>query len=92
MKLQKDNIEAVLAEMTIREKATIVVGAGWGSLFEGFNLPFYHGHRVPGAAGETRPIERLGIPSIVLADGPAGVRVKNPGATQFPSAVSLASS
>ena len=91
MKLQKDNIEAVLAEMTIREKATIIVGAGWGSLFEGFHLPFCRGHRVPGAAGETRAIERLGIPSIVLADGPAGVRIKNPGATAFPSAVSLAS-
>ena len=92
MKLQKDNIEAVLAEMTVREKATIIVGAGWGSLFEGFHLPFCHGHRVPGAAGETRPIERLGIPSIVLADGPAGVRIKQSGATAFPAAVSLASS
>ena len=92
MKLQKDNIEAVLAEMTIREKATIIVGAGWGSLFEGFHLPFCNGHRVPGAAGETRAIERLGIPSIVLADGPAGLRIKQTGATAFPSAVSLASS
>ena len=91
MKLQKDNIEAVLAEMTTREKATILVGAGWGSLFEGFHFPFCHGHRVPGAAGETRPIKRLGIPSIVLADGPAGVRMMREGATQFPSAVNLAS-
>lgn len=91
MKLTKDNIDAVLAEMTLREKATIVVGAGWSSLVEGFHLPFCNGNRVPGAAGETRAIPRLGIPSVVFADGPAGVRMKNPGATAFPTGISLAS-
>ncbi len=84
--LREDNIDEVLKAMTVEEKVTLLVG-GSGDL-------------VPGAAGYTRAIPRLGIPMTVLADGPAGLRIqpKREGTDQtfyctgFPTSTLLASS
>jgi len=72
LRLRADNVEEVLGAMTVKEKATIVVGAGYKSMVAaviGLDVP------TPGAAGMTRGVSRLGIPQIVLSDGPAGVRI-----------------
>ena len=73
-KLTKDNIDEVMGAMTLEEKATLLVGSGWGSMTAG-SMTASATALVPGAAGTTRSIERLGIPSTVLADGPAGLRI-----------------
>ena len=73
-KLSKDNIDEVLKAMTLEEKATLLVGGGWGSMAAG-SMTASQTVLVSGAAGTTRAVERLGIPQTVLADGPAGLRI-----------------
>lgn len=88
-----EEIPEIVSKMTLEEKARIVVGVGMPGIL-GNPQP-----RVPGAAGETHPVERLGIPSAVLADGPAGLRInpkrenddKTYHATAFPVETMLAS-
>ncbi|MBE6253225.1 MAG: beta-glucosidase [Bacteroidales bacterium] len=72
--LREDNIEEVLKAMTLQEKATLLVGGARSAIVNGVTTGV--AANVPGAAGNTRPIERLGIPSTVLADGPAGLRIQ----------------
>lgn len=101
--LNPNNIERIIKEMTLREKAELIVGSIEGTNY--FGVPISTGSDpssrvlVPGAAGQTNLISRLGIPSTVLADGPAGVRI-NPNrkdedktyyATGFPVGISLSS-
>jgi beta-glucosidase len=95
----------VIAAMTVEEKVRLLVGMGFG-----MDMPFLPPidpedatipEKVPGAAGRTHAVPRLGIPSMTLADGPAGVRIDpvrddEPGrtyhATAFPVASLTASS
>ena len=84
-KLASDNIDEVLKAMTLQEKASLLVGTSSDNL-------------VPGMAGGTRAIPRLGIPQTIFSDGPAGVRIdpeRDPEqkvATGFPVGTLLASS
>src|SRR4051812_44509526 len=72
------HIEAVLAQLTLEEKAALTVGRD---------------------AWTTYPVERLGVPSVWLSDGPTGLRKvrestsmslnNNVPATCFPTASAL---
>lgn len=74
-KLRKDNVKEVLSAMTLEEKATLVVGQGMAGFHSNTATIGSTEVMVPGAAGTTAAIPRLGIPSIVVADGPAGLRI-----------------
>jgi beta-glucosidase len=70
----------VVAAMTREEKVSLVVGMGMSmpGLPPDMQGPVVGQtqSRVPGAAGATVAIPRLGIPSIIVADGPAGLRIQ----------------
>ncbi len=73
--LGQATIDEVINAMTLEEKAHLVVGTGMAG-FSGDSAVIGKTKKlVPGAAGTTYPIERLGIPAVVLADGPAGLRI-----------------
>ena len=98
-KLTADNIDEVMAAMTLEEKAQLLVGGGNDS-FTGSGAMLGHQEKlVAGAAGTTVGIPRLGIPETCVADGPAGIHIdtkrKNDpndySATGFPVGTCLAS-
>ncbi len=101
--LGKNPIPDVVAAMTLEEKVSILVGPGMN--MPGMNMPGMGGgtisetqKRVPGAAGVINGVPRLGIPAVVVCDGPSGVHPFNIGfsrayyATAWPTATLLASS
>lgn len=59
-----ESVDNVMAAMTPEEKAKIVSGTGMNNA-----------EHVPGAAGSTFAIPRLGVVQTVMADGPIGVRL-----------------
>ena len=100
--LSQKTIDRIIQSMTLKEKAQMLVGAIDGTNYEGVPSATgdeSQGQRVPGAAGQTNAVTRLGIPSTVVADGPAGLRMMpiRPGdsstyyCTGFPVEILLAS-
>jgi len=100
---QSNKAKELVSKMTLEEKASLVVGMG-------MNIPGLQQNdgptigqtmdKVPGAAGTTYAIQRLGLPNTVVADGPAGLRIepfrnkdssKSYYATAWPVATLLAS-
>lgn len=73
--LGKAPMDKVIAAMTLEEKAHLVIGTGMTGATGDAPVIGETRNLVPGAAGTTYPIPRLGIPAIVLADGPAGLRI-----------------
>ncbi len=73
--LAKSSVDKVLKAMTLEEKVHFVIGMGMAGSDGSTAVVGATEDIVPGAAGTTYPIPRLGIPSIVLADGPAGLRI-----------------
>jgi len=70
-------MEHFVAQLTAEQMSLINCGTGWGVADEKNPMVGGSSESVPGAAGETpRDYEdSMGIPSIVVADGPGGVRV-----------------
>jgi beta-glucosidase len=74
IQLTESNIDEVLSAMTLEEKASLLVG-GANNFFNTGAVVGSSAETVPGAAGTTTAIPRLGIPETILTDGPAGVRI-----------------
>ena len=69
------NHEDVMTKMSLEDKAHFVIGTGMVGFSGDDAVIGATRSLVPGAAGTTYPLDSLGIPAIVLADGPAGLRI-----------------
>ena len=76
-KVTKNTIdqEEVMIKLSLEDKAHFVIGTGMAGFSGNDAVIGATRNLVPGAAGTTYPLDSLGIPAIVLADGPAGLRI-----------------
>lgn len=78
--LNKTNVKEIIKALTLDEKVKLVVGMGMyipgapaGLLPPNDPEDDKIAPKVPGTSGRTHAINRLGIPSLTLSDGPAGI-------------------
>lgn len=72
-KLKPNNIDKVIKAMTIEEKVDLIVGSRMYHKDENAAPHIKESWKInPGAAGRINPVPRVGIPAVVLSDGPAG--------------------
>ena len=69
------NQEEVMSKLSLEDKAHFVIGVGMKGFSGNDAVIGATESLVPGAAGTTYPLDSLGIPAVVLADGPAGLRI-----------------
>lgn len=67
--------QSVIHRLSLEDKAHFVIGTGMAGMSGNNAVIGATKALVPGAAGTTYPLDSLGIPAIVLADGPAGLRI-----------------
>lgn len=91
----EDRVLDILSQMTLDEKLHLLKGSGISSAMGSDYVPT----AIPGAVGTIVPTPRLGLPTIYLSDGPAGLRIEPTRegsdrtyyATAFPIGTQLAS-
>lgn len=72
-KLKPNNIDKIVKAMTIEEKVDLIVGSRMYHKDENAAPHIKESWKInPGAAGRINPVPRVGIPAVVLSDGPAG--------------------
>ena len=69
------NQDEVMTKLSLEDKAHFVIGVGMAGFSGDDAVIGATKNLVPGAAGTTYPLDSLGIPAVVLADGPAGLRI-----------------
>ncbi|MCD8253526.1 MAG: glycoside hydrolase family 3 C-terminal domain-containing protein, partial [Phocaeicola dorei] len=74
--LGKVPIDDVINAMTLDEKLNLLIGSDGNVKSDASATIGSSSVLVPGAAGQLNGIPRLGIPSTVVADGPAGLRIQ----------------
>ena len=69
------DVEEVVTGLSLEDKAHFVIGTGMVGFSGDDAVIGSTKNLVPGAAGTTYPLDSMQIPAIVLADGPAGLRI-----------------